>query len=156
MTTKKLYKHRILPGHMGGTYDPRNVEMLTLEEHARAHYRLFQVFGAWQDQLAWRALSGQLANEEVNLYKMKLSKQGVNHPMYGRNHSEESKRKMSESHKKMSDETKKKIGEKSKGRPGHWKSHKVTEDARLKMSQAKKGKPWSAARRACLNKSSVV
>ena len=37
-----LYKHRIIPGHMGGTYDPSNVVLLTVKQHAAAHKLLFK------------------------------------------------------------------------------------------------------------------
>ena len=67
-----LHKHRILPGHMGGTYTPDNVELLTVAEHAEAHRLLFENFGHEEDRIAWRALSGQ-----INVSKASLEAQQI-------------------------------------------------------------------------------
>ena len=61
------HRHRIIPGHQGGTYAPENVVLLTVEEHAEAHRKLYEEHGRWQDKLAWRLLSGQIGREEANL-----------------------------------------------------------------------------------------
>ena len=59
------HKHHIIPRHVGGTNDPSNIIELTVEEHARAHYILWNQHGRWQDKLAWVALSGMIGREEV-------------------------------------------------------------------------------------------
>ena len=58
------HKHHIIPKHMGGTNDPSNIVELTIEEHAEAHRKLFEEHGHWQDEFAWKGLSGQLGNKE--------------------------------------------------------------------------------------------
>lgn len=68
------HKHHKIPRHAGGTDDPSNIIELTVEEHAAAHKLLFEQFGRWQDELAWKALSGQIGKEE--LIRMKLVQAG--------------------------------------------------------------------------------
>jgi hypothetical protein len=50
---------------MGGTDDPSNLVELTVEEHAEAHRILFERYGKWQDNVAWKALSGHIGKEEI-------------------------------------------------------------------------------------------
>ena len=52
---------------MGGTDDPSNLVELTVEEHAEAHKKLFEEHGKWEDELAWKALSGQIEMSEASL-----------------------------------------------------------------------------------------
>lgn len=59
------HKHRIIPGHMGGTYTPTNVVLLTVAEHAEAHKILFETHGYWQDRVAWQGLARIIGHEEV-------------------------------------------------------------------------------------------
>ncbi len=61
-----FHKHRMMPGHMGGTYDPSNVVLLTVEEHAEAHKKLYEEHGYWQDKLAWHGLSGLKNHGEIH------------------------------------------------------------------------------------------
>jgi hypothetical protein len=80
------HKHHILPKHMGGSDDPSNIKILTIAEHAEEHKKLFEKHGLWQDEVAWKALSGQIGNEEA--IRLALS----NAASYPR--SEETKQKM--------------------------------------------------------------
>jgi hypothetical protein len=50
---------------MGGTYAKDNVVMLTVAEHAEAHRLLFEQHGRWQDNVAYRSLSGLVGKEEM-------------------------------------------------------------------------------------------
>lgn len=54
------HKHHIIPKHMGGTDDPSNLVDVTIEEHAALHKQLWEDLGCWQDEIAWKALSGQI------------------------------------------------------------------------------------------------
>ena len=60
-----MHKHHIIPKHMGGSDDPSNLILLTVEEHAEAHRLLFEKYGHWQDKVAWKALSGILPKQEI-------------------------------------------------------------------------------------------
>ena len=84
---------------MGGTNDPSNLIELTVEEHALAHKKLFEEHGRWQDEVAWKGLSGMIGKEEI----IRL--------IQSQPHSEESKKKMSftRTGKTLSEESKKKI-----------------------------------------------
>jgi hypothetical protein len=59
------HKHHIVPKHMGGTDDPSNLIELSIEEHAEAHRKLFEQYGHWQDELAWKGLLGIIPNAEM-------------------------------------------------------------------------------------------
>ena len=65
------HKHHIIPRHAGGTDDPSNLVELTVEEHANAHRRLYEEEGRWQDELAWKTLSGLIGKDEMmeEMYK---------------------------------------------------------------------------------------
>jgi hypothetical protein len=56
--------HHIIPKHMGGTDDPKNLIKLTIKEHSQAHKKLYEKYGHWEDKLAWQGLSGQLGPKE--------------------------------------------------------------------------------------------
>jgi hypothetical protein len=60
-----FHKHRILPGHMGGTYNPTNVISLTIPQHAEAHRLLWEQYGHREDYIAWQGLSGLIDKEEI-------------------------------------------------------------------------------------------
>ena len=50
---------------MGGTDDPSNLIELSVEEHAEAHKKLYEVYGNEYDRIAYEALSGMIKKEEV-------------------------------------------------------------------------------------------
>jgi len=60
-----MHKHHIIPRHAGGTDDPANLVLLTVDEHAEAHLKLYEEHGRWQDKLAWKGLSGQIGKEGI-------------------------------------------------------------------------------------------
>ena len=49
---------------MGGTDDPSNIIVLSVEEHAEAHRLLWEQYGREEDFLAWRGLAGISSKEE--------------------------------------------------------------------------------------------
>ena len=51
---------------MGGSDDESNLVILTIEEHAEEHRRLYEEHGCWQDYCAWISLSGQIPKAEIN------------------------------------------------------------------------------------------
>ena len=54
------HKHHIIPKHAGGTDEATNIALLTIEEHALAHKKLYEQYGKWQDLKAWKGLAGIL------------------------------------------------------------------------------------------------
>lgn len=64
MTTEMLHRHHTVPKHAGGK-DSRIV-VLTIEEHAEEHRKLWDVHKRWQDYVAWKALSGQITHKEAS------------------------------------------------------------------------------------------
>ncbi len=146
MTTYILHKHHIVPKHAGGTDDPSNIIELTIEEHAEAHRILFEQYGRWQDELAWKGLSGQIGKDEI------ISK--VIRSNSGKKFSKEHKRKISESQKGQyrapaSEETKAKMSAARLGK----KTGARSEQAKKNMSDAQKKlytngyKPWNAGKK---------
>lgn len=73
------HKHHIIPKHMGGTDDPSNLVMLTVEEHAEAHKKLFEDYGRWEDEIAWKGLAGIIGKEEIiqKIYEENGKKCGI-------------------------------------------------------------------------------
>lgn len=59
------HRHHIIPRHAGGTDDPTNIVLLTIEEHAEAHRLLYEKHGRWQDRVAWEGLSKRIGKEEI-------------------------------------------------------------------------------------------
>ena len=59
------HKHHIIPRHMGGSNHSSNIIVLSVEEHAEAHRKLYEEHGKWQDKIAADMLSGQIKSDEV-------------------------------------------------------------------------------------------
>lgn len=49
---------------MGGSNDTTNIVELSIEEHAKAHKKLWIKYGKLEDYIAWKALSGSLGKDE--------------------------------------------------------------------------------------------
>lgn len=150
-----LHKHRIIPGHLGGTYDPDNVVYLNVEEHAEVHRLAYEKDGRWQDEVAWKALAGQIGKEDI-LYEISIN------AAKGRRHTEEAKEKIrlarlgsiqtEESNSKRrqklkgipkSLETRKRMSDQQKGKSHPHKGTPHREETKLKLSEMNKGKKLS-------------
>jgi len=60
------HNHHLLPKHLGGSDDPSNiVEGISVTRHAMFHYANWQLWGSEGDYIAYRALSGAIAKEEI-------------------------------------------------------------------------------------------
>lgn len=101
---------------MGGTDDPSNLIEVSVEEHALLHKQLWEKFGCWEDEIAWKGLSKMIDKE--TLISEVISKTHKN--------------------KKISDETKKKMSDASP-----WKGKKRNPETIRKMSEARKDKKLS-------------
>lgn len=116
------HKHHIIPKHMGGTDDPSNLVMVTVEQHANLHKQLWEDLGYKEDYAAWQGLSKMMNSEEIIQFLMT----GERHHQYG---------------KPRPDEVKKKISQKRKGQSlKPW-----TQERREKTIASLKGKKPSAA-----------
>ena len=71
-----FHKHRLIPGHMGGTYEKGNVLLVNVALHAFLHKLLYEEYGKWQDKVAWLALSKQIGFEEATILAGKLANIG--------------------------------------------------------------------------------
>ena len=116
---------------MGGSNDPSNLILLTVEEHALAHKALYEEHGHWQDFMAWQALSGQITKDEI---RRELTRQ----TWTGRKHSKEAKDKIkaaraTQEMRPKSEQSREKTRQALLG-------HKVTDATRAKISAAKTGK----------------
>jgi len=111
------HTHHIIPRHMGGSDHPSNLIELTVVEHAEEHKILWWLYGHWQDELAWKALSGTIGKEEI--IKKVLSESGKKSTgMKGKKHSEETKLKIGIASKKniLSKEIRSKIAKSNTGK----------------------------------------
>ena len=102
------HKHHIVPVHAGGGNEPSNLIRITVEQHAQEHWELFCVHGRWEDELAWRFLSGQINTYEADQEARRQAQHarwavpgareaaskrysGEGNPMWGKNISEDHK-----------------------------------------------------------------
>ena len=117
MSSTIFHNHHKIPKHAGGTNDPDNIIRLTIEEHADAHKKLYEQYGKKEDYLAYKCLSGQIENAEINYWRgvisaqnRKLSKehkQKISKSLIGNKrrkgilHTDETKQKMKDAHSKI-------------------------------------------------------
>ena len=108
---------------MGGTDDPKNIVTLTVKQHAQAHKKLYEKYGKWQDNLAYKMLSGQISNYDAQQEARRMGRLGI----------------------KVTKKTKKILSEKLQGnsnakdnRSRLGRPH--TKETKLKLSKAKMGK----------------
>lgn len=153
------HKHHIKPRHMGGSDDPSNLIELTVQEHALAHKTLFEQHGRWEDEIAWKCLSGQITQAEAIIESVKKANTGRKHTLeqkqarsqrmngsgnhfYGKTHDTEARQKIAEF----------RLGKPSwnAGKKSPWtKERNITNnpsknpEVKAKMSAAKKGKTWT-------------
>jgi hypothetical protein len=137
MEDKLKHKHHIIPRHAGGTDDPSNLVLLTPEEHSQAHKDLFEKYGRWEDELAYKGLAGHIGKEEI-IYQMRVES---GRAQKGNKHSEErnkaqSERMMGHEH---SDETKAKMAIARTG----WKTTPEQSEARSSFQTGKKRGPYN-------------
>jgi hypothetical protein len=59
------HTHHIIPKYEGGSDEPFNLVELTPTQHAMWHFAEWQRKGNWQDEKAWRGLSGLLSRPEL-------------------------------------------------------------------------------------------
>lgn len=146
------HKHHIIPKHMGGTDDPSNLIEVTIEQHAELHKQLYEQFGNWEDELAWKGLSKMIEKQEIisevirNTHKGKKTSEETKRkmsdasPWKGKKRDPKTIDKMRESNKnrKLSDKQIDLMREKfsGKGNPMFGKTH--TEESRQKISDARK------------------
>jgi len=72
------HKHHIIPKHMGGGDEPKNITELSIEEHALEHKKLYEEFGKKEDYIAWKGLEGSIGLEEIISLKCSIGgKKGV-------------------------------------------------------------------------------
>lgn len=149
---KTTHTHHIIPRHIGGTDDPSNLVELTVEEHAEAHRVLFETYGRWQDEVAWKMLSGQINSYEASQQARVLANLGNKH-FEGKTHTEEARKKISDAQKVNMIGTKRAIGhikteeckqiisDKLKGNTNKngKTGYTLSDETKKKMSESRKG-----------------
>jgi hypothetical protein len=61
----RFHRHHINPRHNDGGNEAENLILLTVEEHAEAHKKLYEQYGRVQDLIAYKALSGKCNSSEA-------------------------------------------------------------------------------------------
>ena len=84
-----IHKHHIIPKHLGGTNDSKNIALLTPLEHAEAHRILWCTYRKKEDWLAAIGLEGWAIKSKLIIELSKLAgKQGdkVLRALHGENY----------------------------------------------------------------------
>jgi hypothetical protein len=79
---------------MGGSDDPSNLVLVSIEEHAELHLALYLEHGRWQDWYAYHGLSGKTDEVERMRVDMLVQNNKTNNPMWNSEYKEKSIRKM--------------------------------------------------------------
>jgi hypothetical protein len=138
MSRTIFHKHHIIPRHAGGTDDHSNLIELTIEEHAEAHKKLWEEHGRWQDQIAWKALSGTIGQDDIIYRKIR--------PNLGKKLSEETRKKMSENNPMKCKSVSEKSAASKRGIPR-------SEETKTKLSIAMTGRKYSDEHRKKMSES---
>ena len=67
----KKYPHKKIPEHMGGTNFPENIEYLTAEEHAIAHWKLYIKYSLGDDLVKfnkWKEIEKDWAKNSIRKF----------------------------------------------------------------------------------------
>jgi len=153
------HTHHIIPKHMGGSDHPLNLILLSIEEHAEAHKKLYEQHNNQYDYIAWKALSGQISSAEATILAVKKAntgkkhteetkklwseqRTGQNNPFFGKTHSEEFKEKqrLLKLGTKHTEETKKLWSEQRTGENNSFFGKTHSEEFKEKQRKNKKGK----------------
>jgi hypothetical protein len=119
---KGYHCHHKIPKHMGGSDDDSNIVYLTPEEHALAHFELYEKYGRYEDAQAFNTLSSQWLNgRTIDGYKQ--NKEHIQ--------------------KRISSIDYSKVSAKLKGRKSPTLGMKFEYKPKPKISDAQRGKPKS-------------
>ena len=133
-----LTRHRILPGHQGGTYEDSNCTYLTHREHIIAHWLLWKINGIHSDLNAHYMMKGTYINPVYwpgIAEKISAAKTGVPRPdMKGKVYFGANPERIKQGIEKM---RLKKTGMKIPNYPKDRKSSPCSEQKRLKIQKAR-------------------
>jgi hypothetical protein len=140
-------KHHIIPKSMGGSNKISNIVELTPREHFLVHWLLYRIYPQNQSMIySFWMMSNRFKNVSSSAYeesKIAFSKatsdrmRGENHPMFNKNHS---------------DETIDKISYSRKLQGNNWNGKTHTVESKLKMSESAKNKNMSEDAKSSRNK----
>ena len=149
---KTTHTHHIIPKHMGGTDDKKNLIELTPKQHALAHKKLYEKHGKWEDKIAYQMLSGQITRYAAQQQVRRLANLG-NKNALGMKHTKEGLKKIGEYNmvaklgntyrlgKTHTTKSKKQISNKLKGNSNKLgkTGYKLSEETKKKMSTSRMG-----------------
>ncbi|NDB61967.1 hypothetical protein EB001_26535 [bacterium] len=74
-----FHKHHIIPRHAGGTDDPSNIIKVNVAMHAFLHKQLYEDYGRWQDNTAYKSLAGIISIQEAIQETKRMANLGNKH-----------------------------------------------------------------------------
>ena len=131
---KGYHRHHIIPKYMGGSDENDNIIYLTPKEHAKAHLKLYEEYGRYEDAQAYNSLKKHWSEgRKIDGYKQ--SDEHIKKRIENTNYADVSK--------------------KLKGRKSPTKGMKFVYRAKPKMSEALLGKPKSDSTKEKISKSLI-
>ena len=142
------HRHHVVPRHAGGTDDPSNIIVCTIEEHAEHHRYRYEMTGDEYDRIAWQGLLGMITKQEtIRQAQIENGRRNGRAQLGRRKQSEETRRKIAEANrgKKHSEETLRKMRGRKHSEEARRKmcSRKHSEETRRKLADANRGKKHS-------------
>jgi 5-methylcytosine-specific restriction endonuclease McrA len=141
-----IEKHHIIPKSMGGSNNISNIVELTPREHFLAHWLLYRIYpqnksmiyAFWMMSNRFKNLSSSAYEESKIAFSKATSKRmsGENHPMFNKNHSQETIDKISYSRKEQGN---------------YWNGKTHTPESKSKMSVSAKNRNMSEEAKAARN-----
>ena len=130
------HRHHVVPRHAGGTDDPLNIIVCTIEEHAEHHRYRYEMTGDEYDRIAWQSLLGMITKQEtIRQVQIENGRRNGRAQLGRRKQSEETRRKIAEANRGR------KHGKHGKPNPMLGKTH--SEETRRKLADANRGRKFS-------------